>query len=115
MTLKDRFNKQFKRWTYMIEEYGWKLTVYYCGSAEDMPDGHEECQACSIHKFRYLEVSIYVNLRKCKDLDDKEIEYIVVHELVHPLLAPLQESSDETPLEYTATSIARIMMGLRKE
>jgi hypothetical protein len=114
-TLKERFNKQFKRWTYMIEAYGWKLTVYYCGSSEDMPDDHQGCNACSIHKFRYLEASIYVNLRKCKDLDDEEIEYVVIHELTHLLVAPLQESSEETPLEYTVSSLARIMHGLRKE
>ena len=113
-TTKERFQKQFERWTYMIEHYGWKLTVYYCDSTEDMPDDHKECNACSIHSFQYLEASIYVNLRKCKDLDDEEIEYIVIHELTHLLVAPLQESSETTPLEYTVTTLARIIKGLRK-
>ena len=109
------FKKHFKRWVYMIEHYGWKLTLYYCDSIEDMPERFDsECGAGTIAKFPYLEAAIYVNLKKSADLDEAEIEYIVVHELVHLLVSPLQESNEVTPLEYTVTSLARIIQGLRK-
>lgn len=117
MTCKEtiaEYKRQFKRWTYMIEHYGWKLTVCYCDSIEDMPPGSTfEANACTIANFKYLEATIYVNLKQSEGIDEHGIEYIVIHELVHLLVSPLQESSETTPLEYTVTSIARIMQGLR--
>jgi predicted SprT family Zn-dependent metalloprotease len=69
--------------------------------------------AATVSDFRYLHATIHVNVNMCKSSDEDEIEYIVIHELVHLLVSPLQESSETTPLEYTVTSIARIMQGLR--
>lgn len=99
----------------MIEHYGWKLTVRYVDSLDDMPDGtSSDCAASTTADFKYLEAVITVNLKRCNDMKEKEIEYVVVHELVHLLVSPLQESSEITPLEYTVTTIARILQGLRK-
>jgi hypothetical protein len=108
------FGKQFKRWKYMIEHYGWRLTVCYHDSAEDMPEdsGYETC-AITVTNFRYLEATIHVNLKRCEDLGEHDIEYVVIHELTHLLVSPLQESSEATPLEYTVTCISRIFQGLR--
>ena len=115
-TTKERLQEQFDRWAYMIEHYGWKLTVTYCDSVEDMPDDFTyEATAGTHHHFKYLEATIYVNLHRCEGLDDECIEYLVIHELVHLLVSPLQESSDVTPLEYTVTSLARIIKGLRNK
>ena len=109
------FKRQFKRWSYMVERYGWAYTVYYHNSSEDMPEQFNyECAAGTTVDFKYLHASIHVNLRQCVDLDEHEIEYIAIHELTHLLVSPLQESSEPTPLEYTVTSIARIFQGLRK-
>jgi len=108
------FREQFSRWTYMVEAYGWKLKAYYYDCAEDMPsDATPKCAAYTLPSFKYLEASIHVNVKLCSDMDEKEIEYIVVHELTHLLVSPLQESSEVTPLEYTVTSIARVLQGLR--
>lgn len=104
--------RQFKRWVYMVTHYGWKVDILYHKCAEDMPAGGD-CQALTIAHFQYLDAVVHVNLRRCNDLSEKEIEYVVVHELTHLLVSPLRESQDEIPLEYTVTSLARIMMGLR--
>lgn len=100
----------------MVKHYGWRLTVHYCDSMEDMPEEFqtESCAAGTVVHFKYLEASMYVNLRMCVHMNEEEIEYVVVHELTHLLVAPLQESSESTPLEYTVTSLARIFMGLRQ-
>jgi len=109
------FKRQFKRWTYMVKHYGWKLTMYYYDCHEDMPkEAGEDCIGYTVINFKYLEAVIYINLKKGHDMDEKEIEYVVIHELTHLLVSPLQESSEITPLEYTVTSIARIFQGLRK-
>ena len=113
--------KQVERWKYMVLHYGWKFDVYYHDSAEDMPeDATINCCAYTRADFEYLQASIHINLRKCQDLDKDTIEYIIVHELVHLLISPLRENSDSTPtiytnLEYTVTTIAQIIKGLRKD
>jgi hypothetical protein len=110
------FKRQFKRWTYMVAHYGWKLTTYYYDSAEDMPkEAGADCIGLTVSNFKYLEGCIYINLKKANDLTESEIEYVVIHELTHLLVSPLAESADITPLEYTVTSLARIMQGLRND
>ncbi len=108
------FKKHFKRWSYMVEHYGWKYTVYYHDSAEDMPEKFSyECAADTTADFKYLEASIHVNLRQCQDSDEHQIEYIVIHELTHLLISAMAET-EIILLEYTVTSIAKIFQGLRK-
>jgi hypothetical protein len=108
------FRKHFKRWVYMVEHYGWRLITVYHDSVEDMPEGTDILSvACAESNFKYLEATIHVNLRNAESEKEKRIEYFVIHELTHLLLSPLQESCESTPLEYTVTSIARILQGLR--
>ena len=96
----------------MVEHYGWKLTVCYCDSSEDMPpDASEGCAGYTVMRFKYLDATIYINLKATQD--EHEIEYIVIHELCHLLTSPMMESSESTPVEYTVTTIARIIQGLR--
>ena len=108
------YKKHFKRWAYMVEHYGWKLTVCYCDCIEDMPDDASYgCAGYTTMRFKYLDATIYINLKVSEDVDEHEIEYVVIHELVHLLTSPMMESSESTPVEYTVTSIARILQGLR--
>ena len=109
------YKKQFKRWVYMVEHYGWKLTIVYCDGLEDMPDGASYNTAgWTDTSFRYLEATIHINLKVSENFSEHDIEYVVIHELVHLLTSPMMESSESTPVEYTVTSIARILQGLRK-
>ncbi len=109
------FKKHFKRWSYMVEHYGWAYTVYYHNSAEDMPEQFNYvCAAGTTADFKYLHASIHVNLRQCMNSDEHEIEYIIIHELIHLLISPLQVDED-IPKEYTVTTLARIMQGLRNQ
>jgi hypothetical protein len=113
------FKKHFKRWSYMVKHYGWAYTVYYHDCAEDMPEEFQNagCAAGTTADFKYLHASIHVNLRQCKDSSEHEIEYIVIHELTHLLVCPMpiQIDADNGTIEYTVTTIARIMQGLRND
>jgi hypothetical protein len=109
------FKRQFQRWGYMVKSYGWEYVVKYYTASEDMPDGSDpNTRAITKWSFKYLYATISVNLNTCSGMDEDEIEEIVIHELTHLLVSPLVESSETTPLEYTVTSIARILQGLRQ-
>jgi hypothetical protein len=110
------YKKHFRRWSYMIEHYGWKLTVCYCDSSDDMPgDAIEGCAGYAVSRFKYLDATIYINLKASDEQPEREIEYVVIHELVHLLTSPMMESAESTPVEYTVTSIARVLQGLRMD
>jgi hypothetical protein len=110
------FRRQFKRWGYMVKSYGWKYTVKYFTASEDMPDGSDaKTGAITKWSFKYLDATISVNLNTCMWMNEDEIEEMVIHELTHLLVSPLMESSETTPLEYTVTTISRILKGLRKD
>lgn len=106
--------REIKWWSYMVKHYGWKVTTMYYDSKEDMPDGAgEKCVGYTVCDFKYLEATIHINLKMASCLSEDELEYVAAHELVHLLVSPLVESSDTTPHEYTVTTIARILCGLR--
>jgi predicted SprT family Zn-dependent metalloprotease len=49
-------------------------------------------------------------LRKIENYTDEEIESLVIHELCHFLVAPMQSNKNNS--EITVTMIARILKGL---
>lgn len=106
----------FEYWSYMVAGLGWKLSVVYHDSYEDMPEGTSTTAvAYTTCEFKYLDAVIHVNLRLAKDLKKDDLVYVVIHELVHLLVSPLVESSEVTPHEYTVTTIARIIQGLGRK
>lgn len=81
---------------------------------KDMPEGTSENAAASTHcDFKYLEATITINVTKLVDVPEKTIEYVVIHEFVHLLLDPIDSCDGIVPLEYTVTTIARLMQELR--
>ena len=114
--IKKLFKYHFKRWVYLIEFFGWNLTVVYCDSSDSMPEEFRDSAAGTTSTFKYLRAVIYVNLRECSGMDSSKVEEVVVHELTHVLIAPLiasLESVEIVPLEYTVTTIGRVLQGLR--
>lgn len=105
-----RIKKVVEDWKWIVTRYGWQFDVYYC-RADEYPDEVSEGGTGIVYsQFQYLEGSIYFNLDKMKRFDERRIEDIVVHELVHLLLRPLQESEDN--VEYTTQSVARVLLML---
>ena len=108
--IKKKLRSRFKKWSYLVEHWGWKFDVYYCDSQEDMPQPGEYADAITFMRWEYLEGSIYFNMKKLESKDDDELEYLVIHELSHFLLSPLQTSKNN--LEISATMVARTIKGL---
>lgn len=117
--IKLMLKQQVERWSYLATSFGWKVTFYYCQpwelgivpsvSADDVWAG------VASGSWQYLRGHIYFNLNVMAEQNYQdtpaEVEAVVVHELVHLLLMPLQESADNK--EYTTETIARVLLGLR--
>ncbi len=111
MNIQKAYDKYFKKWQWTLDNLGWNVGVEYLDNGDDMPGDGAEAYAVVQAQFAYLSAVISVNLKKSKTLSLKEVEEVVVHEICHVLLAPL-EVEPGRDLEYTVTSISRIMCGI---
>lgn len=106
--------RHFKQWRWMVAWLGWRYTVCFMDTHKDMPEESGEDGAALIFaSWGYLKATIYICLEKCEAMDD--LEYLVIHELVHMLIAPIRSDIERNDdLEYCVTSIAKVMLGLGK-
>lgn len=106
-----RLRKYLNYWMYFVKHWGWKVTLYFCDGYEEMPDEADPTTtAITYCTWPYLEGKVYFNTRLVKD-DENWIEELVIHELSHFLVAPMQ--SDKRNLEISVSMIARTLKGLR--
>jgi len=111
---KQRIQKAFKKWAWLVNGYGWQFTVKYVMGTENMPDGcTATTTAATRSSWEYLEGFVYVNLIACEDEPDDAIERMVIHELVHMIVSPVETETKEN--EYVVTSLERIIYGMRKQ
>lgn len=106
--------KQIRRWSYLVTSYGWKFDVNYCANSEDMPAGNGNCYALAVYQHEYLKGDLYFCLTRCSKLSDDALEEIVIHEITHMLLAPMQNSENGENTERVTTMVSRLFKGLRK-
>jgi len=98
----------FKKWEWIVVKWGWKFDVNYCDCVEDMPEkASYRAAGITFCDWQYLEADIYINVKIASELSDEKIEYIVLHELTHLLLSPMQDTIDN--VEMCATTIARVI------
>lgn len=107
-----KLRKYVRRWSWFVEAWGYKFDVFYCEGHDDMPsEAREHTDAITFTRWRYMEGEIHFNVKRMARHDDDRIEEIVVHELVHFLVAPVQESRNN--VEISTTMIARSLKGAR--
>lgn len=105
--------KQLRRWSYLVTSYGWKFDVHWCANGHEMPGGNEECYGFASYKHEYLNGDIHFNLFHCATLNESELEEVVIHEITHMLLAPMQHEITEDNTERCTTMVSRLFKGLR--
>lgn len=110
---KNIVRKHIDRWKYLATSYGWKFDIYYADNGHRMPSGNEDAAGVTFTQFQYLSADIWFNLTKLSDCNESEIEEIVVHEITHMLIAPVQKDNNEQNVEYTTTVVSRLFLGLR--
>jgi hypothetical protein len=106
--------KQIKRWSYLVTSYGWKFDVYYYDNGHDMKDASENCAGITTADAKYLKGVIRFNLHNCAGCEEDELEEIVIHEITHMLVSPMQyDDCPQDQVEYVVTTISRLFKGLR--
>lgn len=106
--------KQIKRWSYLVTSYGWKFDVYYYDNGHEMQDASQSCAAITDSDSKYLKGNIRFNLHNCSECSESELEEIVIHEITHMLVSPMQYTDCPTEqVEYVVTTISRLFKGLR--
>lgn len=106
--------KHLKRWRYLATSYGWKFDVYYADNGHAMPKNKNACYAATNYRSEYLDADIWFNLFLCSDLTEKALEEVVVHELTHLVISPIDfDESQRKDLERVTTMVSRLFIGLR--
>ena len=106
------FSKLIHKWVGLTYAGWWKIDLYYLDNkayakAEHYTHNHAKHSVATCHSdWRYLEASINVNLSALKRMSRSEIEYTVVHELMHVFLNEMRENNVDHE-ERTATLLAR--------
>lgn len=105
--------KQLRRWSYLVTSYGWKFDVHWCINGHEMPPDHEDSYGSTFTQSQYLEGDIYFNLHECATLDENKLEEVVIHEITHMILAPMQRDNNQDNTELCTTMVSRLFKGLR--
>lgn len=106
------FSKLFDKWVGLTYVGWWKIDVTCLSNkayakAENYKRKQAKCSIATCHSdWRYLEACINVNKSTLKHMTRKEIEYTVVHEIMHIFLNEMRESGIEHE-ERIATLLAR--------
>lgn len=69
--------------------HDWYLEARYVNTRAEMPD--EPCQACCDSKPAYQEAVVYFAV---DEIPDRDLAATVRHELVHPIVSPLEDVVD---------------------
>jgi hypothetical protein len=99
---------------------GWWRQVTFAWERGAIPGYPEAAMTCAV-RWEYKSARITVDLTRVETLDDTDLEFAVVHELMHVYLGGLVEANrkevDRAAFrmveEHTATSLAQAVLWLR--
>lgn len=116
---KARVMELYARWGDPLG-LGWQRAVTFEWHRGPIPDYPRAAMACCV-QWQYKSAAISVCLPKIADLNDDDLEWAVVHELIHVFLGGLVEAHDNRVdadafrmiEEHTASTLAQAVMWLR--
>lgn len=107
---KELIRKFLKKWKYIVKSYGYDYDVYWHDNGHSMPKGYEDDPACTKSWPHYFQAAIHFNLFLFSNYSESEIEEMVVHELCHMLIAPVQRENTQDNVELSTTMISRMLI-----
>jgi hypothetical protein len=116
---KARVMGVYERWAGPLG-LGWQRQISFSWYRGEIPDHPRAAMTCEV-QWQYKSARICVDLLKVADLTDDDLEWVVVHELMHVFLGGLIEAfnlkvdGDAFRMieEHTASSLAQSVMWLR--
>lgn len=117
--LKDRIEALFDYWQARMGLKWWRIYRHYVRDASEFRVDEErrpDTAACCHADWRYLDADVKFNMLRCRDLDDQELEYAVVHELSHILVNETRGPELKAYLgheERVATTVAKAFIWTR--
>jgi hypothetical protein len=113
--LKDKLETILRRWVKPIGLGWWDIEGHY--HRDDYPYPGEEAGRTSLAICRpnwsYMEADILFNMPALNGKSDKDLEHIVVHELMHIFLNEMHESGVEHE-ERVATTLENAFLWLQR-
>jgi hypothetical protein len=111
--LRTRIYRIFNDWLDLLE-MRWLAVTVSCSDAAHAEDAW--CAADTDAKWEYRQAKITVYLPTVANHDDADLEDIIVHELCHVLLAPmesLRKDSETKACELAVENTARALIAAR--
>jgi hypothetical protein len=106
--LKNAIREHMSEWKVRLLLSNWTMhVIWYNGQIDG---GHENAAALSTPDWRYMEATLSFNLQKMALLDRKEVERVVVHELLHCLTSAAVKRVGSNHDELLVTSLALILV-----
>lgn len=110
---KERLEKYLTKWHPLLQMGFTELKYEYVRGL--CPDDESTC-ACTNSSWTYRKAHITWYIEKLSTLSDHELEDVVVHELVHVLLAPVTQDQGKEwheQIEFTTQTIAMLFINVQ--
>ena len=110
---KDRIGALYDKWKEPLWLGGYRITLDFCYDGGEFPSEQaavSEVAARCYADWRYQSALIKFNVPACAGLNDKELESVVVHELVHVLVDEIDISPKQHDhLERVVSTLTSIL------
>jgi hypothetical protein len=110
---KGRITDLLDKWQGPLGFKWWSISHTFLREEDsEEPDTAARCHT----RWQYRKANIRFYMPTCAELDDTELEWVVVHELSHVLVAPIEDYSDSNTAqmsEYAVECVARALLFAR--
>ena len=117
--MKKKIENYFHKWAQPLGLLWWEITITYFDDPGEVvrmfrdPGGGNIIPAIVNADWKYGTASISINVPAFKGMKNRQIEKIIVHELVHVLVNEMREDGIEHE-ERVVTGLAKAFMWTRK-
>lgn len=108
-SLWERIERIFTHWTEVLE-LNWMHLVLYRSDTSNSDDA--DCAADTSAKWQYRSAKITVYLPTVANHSDEDLEGIIVHELVHVLIHPMESLTKDKDTDQCELAVENVALAL---
>lgn len=112
-----KVEKLFKKWRPLLGLSAWDIRRLYFDGPYLQPDGDVSTgsYACCSVSWPYMQATMHFGVDAMGDLDDRDLEVVVVHELAHILVNEMREDGIDHEERVTTTVAWALVRALYAE